>query len=33
MFTEELSWLTEEDKELIMGKALCRWTGWDLPGV
>ena len=33
MFTEELSWLTEEDKELIMGKALCRWIGWDLPGV
>ena len=32
MFTEELSWLSEADKELIMGRALCNWIGWDLPG-
>jgi predicted TIM-barrel fold metal-dependent hydrolase len=32
MFTEELPWLTEKDKELIMGRALCDWIGWDLPG-
>ncbi len=30
-FTEELSWLTEQDKELIMGRALCNWIGWKLP--
>jgi predicted TIM-barrel fold metal-dependent hydrolase len=29
MFTEELPWLTEEDKRLIMGEALCAWWGWD----
>ena len=33
MFTEELSWLTDADRDLIMGKALCQWIGWDLPGV
>lgn len=32
MFTEELPWLTEQDKELIMGRAFCRWLGWQLPG-
>ena len=32
MFTEELSWLSERDKELIMGRALCTWLGWNLPG-
>ena len=31
MFTEELPWLSESDKELIMGRALCRWLDWDLP--
>jgi len=31
-FTEELSWLSERDKELIMGRALCNWLGWQLPG-
>ena len=30
LFTEVLSWLTEDDKELIMGRALCKWVGWDL---
>ena len=31
MFTEELSFLSESDKDLIMGRALCNWLGWDLP--
>lgn len=31
MFTEELPWLSAKDKELIMGRALCRWLGWNLP--
>jgi predicted TIM-barrel fold metal-dependent hydrolase len=30
MFTEELPWLSAHDKELIMGRALCDWYGWDL---
>ena len=30
LFTEELSWLTPQDKSLIMGQALCRWIGWNL---
>jgi hypothetical protein len=25
MFTEELPWLPAQDKELIMGRALCAW--------
>jgi len=29
MFTEELPWLSEEDKRLIMGEALCAWWGWN----
>ena len=29
MFTEELSWLSEADKRLVMGDALCAWWGWD----
>jgi predicted TIM-barrel fold metal-dependent hydrolase len=32
MFTEELPWLSKKDKELIMGRALCTWLGWKLPG-
>jgi len=32
MFTEELPWLSAKDRELIMGRALCQWIGWDLPG-
>lgn len=31
MFTEELPWLSAKDKELIMGRALCKWIGWNLP--
>lgn len=30
LFTEELSWLSESDKELIMGRAVCNWLGWDI---
>lgn len=30
-FTEELPWLTEDDKAEIMGRALCRWVDWPLP--
>jgi len=29
MFTEELPWLSEDDKRLIMGEALCAWWGWN----
>jgi predicted TIM-barrel fold metal-dependent hydrolase len=29
MFTEELPWLNEADKRLIMGDALCAWWGWN----
>jgi predicted TIM-barrel fold metal-dependent hydrolase len=28
MFTEELPWLSEHDKRLVMGEALCAWWGW-----
>jgi predicted TIM-barrel fold metal-dependent hydrolase len=28
MFTEELPWLSENDKRLVMGEALCAWWGW-----
>ena len=27
-FTEEMPFLGERDKELIMGRALCDWIGW-----
>jgi predicted TIM-barrel fold metal-dependent hydrolase len=32
LFTEELPWLSEPDKELIMGRALCDWLDWKRPG-
>src|ERR1051325_1352299 len=28
MFTEELPWLPERDKPLVMGQAVCDWWGW-----
>ena len=31
MFTEELPWLSGRDLELVMGRAVCDWIGWDLP--
>ena len=30
LITEELSFLSTQDKELIMGRALCEWLGWGL---
>jgi len=32
MFTEEMPWLSDRDKELIMGRAVCDWLGWKLAG-
>ncbi len=29
LVTEELDWLSAEDKELIMGRAICNWLGWE----
>lgn len=29
MFTEELPWLSEGDKRLVMGDAVCAWWGWN----
>ena len=31
MFTEGLPWLSGGDLELVMGRALCDWIGWELP--
>lgn len=31
LFTEELSWLSAQDREWIMGRALCEWLGWPMP--
>ena len=31
LFTEELPWLSSDDKEWIMGRAVCEWLGWRLP--
>jgi len=28
LFTEQLDWLSEHDKEWIMGRGLCEWIGW-----
>jgi predicted TIM-barrel fold metal-dependent hydrolase len=28
MFTEELPWLPDRDKDLVMGQAVCAWWGW-----
>jgi hypothetical protein len=28
MFTDEIFWLTPEDKEWIMGRGICEWLGW-----
>jgi predicted TIM-barrel fold metal-dependent hydrolase len=29
MFTEELRWLSDDDKRLVMGDAICAWWGWE----
>lgn len=31
LFTEELTWLTPNDLEFVMGKALCQWLDWKDP--
>lgn len=31
MFTEEIPWLTAQDKEWIMGRGVCEWLDWKLP--
>ena len=31
MFTEDLPWLTGQDRELVMGRAVCAWLDWKLP--
>jgi hypothetical protein len=31
MFTDEMPWLSGEDKKWIMGRALCEWLGWAHP--
>ena len=31
-FTEEIPWLSAQDKEWIMGRAICAWLGWKLQG-
>jgi hypothetical protein len=31
LFTEQLDWLSAEDKDWIMGRALCQWIGWKVP--
>jgi predicted TIM-barrel fold metal-dependent hydrolase len=33
MFTEELPWLSARDRELVMGRALCTWLDWKIPGT
>lgn len=29
-FTEEIPWLTADDKDWIMGRGLCEWLNWKL---
>jgi L-fuconolactonase len=31
LFTEELTWLSDSDKEWIMGRGVAEWLGWPLP--
>ena len=31
LFTEELSFLSEDDLEWVMGRGVAEWFGWDLP--
>lgn len=31
MFTEELPWLSDEDKTWVMGRGICEWLGWAHP--
>jgi predicted TIM-barrel fold metal-dependent hydrolase len=29
LFAEELPWLAGDDRDLVMGRALCDWLGWE----
>lgn len=31
MYTDEIPWLSADDKEWIMGRGVCAWLGWELP--
>jgi L-fuconolactonase len=31
LFSEELTWLSESDREWIMGRGVAEWLGWPLP--
>jgi predicted TIM-barrel fold metal-dependent hydrolase len=31
MFTEEIPWLSADDKDWIMGRGACEWLGWAVP--
>ena len=31
LFTEELPWLSADDREWVMGRGICDWLGWPLP--
>jgi L-fuconolactonase len=31
MFTEELPWLSAEDQDWVMGRAICEWLNWPAP--
>ena len=33
MFTQELHWLGGTDLEWVMGRGVCEWLGWALPGA
>jgi len=30
LFTEELAWLSDDDKAWIMGRAICEWLNWPI---
>ena len=30
LFAEELPWLAGGDLDLVMGRALCEWLGWQI---
>ena len=32
MFTEEMPWLKGRDLEMVMGRGVCDFLGWKLPG-
>ena len=31
LFTEELDFLSDEDREWAMGRGIAEWLGWPLP--